>query len=43
MRLYMTISDAAAVGGMRKRIVVCPEDMPLTIQRKQADWDCELL
>ena len=34
----IVLSYVVAVGGMRKRTVVCPEDMPPTIPKKQVDW-----
>ena len=33
----IVLSDVVAVGGMRKRIAECLEDMPLIIQKRQAD------
>lgn len=32
----LVLLDEAEVGGMKKRIAVCLEDMPLIIRRKQA-------
>ena len=35
------VHEVWSAGRMKRRIVVCPEDMPLTTRRKQAVWDYE--